>query len=189
MNETLQQWFAHEILVHERALVRFVTRVWPNTSEVDDLCQETYIRVYESAAKAIPLAPRGFLFATARHLMADRIRRDRIVSIEMKGDLESLNVLIDEVSPERRLTARQELWRLAQAFGGLPTKYRELVWMIKVDGLSHKEAALRLGASAKAVERRLARAIRLLEAACFTEAASSGLQSEGADVESESDHG
>jgi DNA-directed RNA polymerase specialized sigma24 family protein len=37
--------------------------------------------VYEAARHARPHAPKAFLFATARHLMADRIRRERIVSI------------------------------------------------------------------------------------------------------------
>ena len=98
MDESLKQWFTREILVHERALLRFLARVWPDRAEIDDLCHDTYIRVYESAAKALPTHPRGFLFATARHLMADRVRRGKIVSIEMKADLESLNVFVDDIS-------------------------------------------------------------------------------------------
>jgi DNA-directed RNA polymerase specialized sigma24 family protein len=99
MDESLKQWFIREILVHERALLRFLARAWPDRAEIDDLCHDTYIRVYESAAKALPVSPRGFLFATARHLMADRVRRGRIVSIEMRGDLGSLNVVADVISP------------------------------------------------------------------------------------------
>lgn len=167
MPDTLKQWFAREILVHERALLRFMHRVWPDTAEVDDLCQDTYIRVYEAAAKALPASPRGFLFATARHLMADRIRRGKIVSIEMRGDIESLNVLIDEVSPERRLNGRQELWRLAQAFGSLPAKCRDVMWLMKVEELSRREIAERLKITPKAVEKRIERGVRLLEEAWF----------------------
>lgn len=167
MPDGLKQWFAREILVHERALLRFMDRVWPDPSEVDDLCQETYIRVYEAAAKTLPTSPRGFLFATARHLMADRIRRGKIVSIEMRGDIESLNVLIDEVSPERRLNGRQELWRLAQAFGSLPAKCRDVMWLMKVEELSRREIAQRLKITPKAVEKRIERGVRLLEEAWF----------------------
>lgn len=165
MTESFHEWFLREILVHERALARFLMHVWPDRSEVHDLLQETLVRVYEAAAVNRPTAPRGFLFATARHLMADRVRRERIVSIELKGDLESLNVLIDEISPERRLTAREEIWHLAEAFDALTPEYRELIWMMKVEELSQQEAAQRLGVTPKAIERRLARGIRQLQQA------------------------
>ena len=167
MDESLKQWFTREILVHERALLRFLARVWPDRAEIDDLCHDTYIRVYESAAKALPTHPRGFLFATARHLMADRVRRGKIVSIEMKADLESLNVLVDDISPEQRLDARQDLWRLTQAFGSLPQTCREVMWLIKVEELTQREIAERLNLTPKAVEKRIARGIRLLGEAYF----------------------
>jgi RNA polymerase sigma factor (sigma-70 family) len=168
MDESLQQWFIREILVHERALLRFLARAWPDRAEIDDLCHETYIRVYESAAKALPVSPRGFLFAIARHLMADRVRRSRIVSIEMRGDLDSLNnVLIDDISPEQRLDARQDLWRLTLAFGSLPQTCREVMWLIKVEELTRREIAERLNLTPKAVEKRIERGVRLLAEAYF----------------------
>ena len=189
MNEALDQWFIREILVHEHALVRFVRRVWPDPFEVEDLCHETYIRVYESAAKSLPASPRGFLFATARHLMVDRVRKDRVVSIEIRGNLESLNVSIDELSPEHRLNAQQDLMRLAQAFGVLSPRCRTVVWMIKVEGLTQREVAQRLGITPKAVERRMARGVRLLEEAYFNGKRLDEAQSKGTTLESESEHG
>lgn len=167
MNESLREWFVREILVHERALVRFMMRVWPDRTEIDDLCHDTYIRVYESAAKSLPASPRAFLFTTARHLMADRVRRGRIVSIEMRGDLDSLNVLIDDISPEQQLNARQELWRLTEAFAALPQSCREVMWLIKVEELSRKQISERLGITPKAVEKRIERGVQFLEQAYF----------------------
>lgn len=162
MDETLDSWFAREILSHEAALVRYLARIWPNRDEVQDLRQEIYIRVYEAAAKARPQASKSFLFTTARHLMTDRVRRGRIVSIEATGDLEVLNVLIDEVSPEQRVSARQELRRLADAFDRLPPKCRDVVWMRKVEGLSQREVAARMGTTEGAVEKHITKGIRLL---------------------------
>jgi DNA-directed RNA polymerase specialized sigma24 family protein len=81
--------------------MRLLSRVWPRRDEHPDIRQEAYARVYEAARKARPVAPKAFLFATARHLMADRVRRERIVSIQAGGENEYLNVLIDEISPEQ----------------------------------------------------------------------------------------
>jgi RNA polymerase sigma-70 factor (ECF subfamily) len=167
MEETLEAWFIREILAHEEALVRYLSRHWPKQDEILDLRQETYIRVYETAHVSRPLTPRAFLFTTARNLLVDRIRRKRIVSIDAVGDLESLNVLVDEISPEHRLDARQELRRLTQAFDDLPPRCREAVWMRRVDELPQKEIATRLGITEKVVEKHITLGMRRLVDAMF----------------------
>ncbi|WP_449446651.1 RNA polymerase sigma factor [Thermomonas brevis] len=116
MQTELDRWFVHEILVHEDALMRFLHRHWPHRDELHDLRQELYARLYEAAAKAVPAQPKAFLFASARHLMTDRLRRGKVVSIEPMGDFEPSHVLIDEVSPERWCGGRQALRRLSEAF-------------------------------------------------------------------------
>ena len=125
------------------------------------------MRVYEAAAKSRPRSPKSFLFATARNLMADHIRRRRIVVIDAVGDIDSLNVLIDELSPESRISAFQDLRRLADAFDHLPPKCRETVWMRRVDDLQQKEVATRLGISQKTVEKHVMKGMKLLAAAMF----------------------
>ena len=167
MDESLDSWFAREILPHEEALVRYLARSWSNRQEVHDLRQEIYVRVYEAAARARPLSPKSFMFTTARHLMADRIRRRRVVSIEATADLEALNVLVDEISPEQRASARQELTRLAQALDRLPPQCGRVVWMRKVEGLSQKQVAERLGISEGAVEKQITKGVRLLASQLF----------------------
>jgi RNA polymerase sigma factor (sigma-70 family) len=163
----LDRWFAAEILPHEGVLVRYLYRVWPNSAEVLDLRQDIYVRVYESARGALPSSPKAFLFATARNLMTDRIRHSRVVSIESTQDFESLNVLVDEVSPERRLAAREELRILARAFDSLSDKCRNVVWLRRVEGLTQRETAHRLGLREGAVESQLARGVRALALAVF----------------------
>jgi RNA polymerase sigma factor (sigma-70 family) len=162
MGEPLESWFKREILSHEEILMRFLTRVWPHRDELADIRQEAYARVYEAASKARPSSPKAFLFTTARHLMADRVRRERIVSIRAGGDTEFLNVLVDEISPEQRASANEELVRLARAFDRLSAKCREVVWLRRVKELTQKEVAERLGLSEKTVEKHLRRGARLL---------------------------
>lgn len=162
MDDSLNAWFAREILVHESALMRYLLRSWFRREEIHDLRQEIYVRVYEAAAKARPAMPKSFMFTTARHLMTDRLRRGRVVSIEAVGDIDALNVLIDEISPERRLGARQELKRLTDAFDRLPDRCREVVWLRRVEELSQKEVAARMGISEKTVEKQVAKGARLI---------------------------
>ena len=162
MPTRLDDWFTDEVLVHEAALQHFLARSWPHRDEIADLRQETYARVYEAAARSLPLQPRAFLFATARHLMADRIRRSKVVSIEPMGDFEPSSVLMDEVSPKRWCGGRQVLARLAEAFDRLPDRCREVVWLRRVEDLSQREVAQRMGISEKTVEKHIAKGMRLI---------------------------
>ncbi len=189
MDESLNEWFIENILVHERALTQFLAHVWPDRSEVDDLRHEIYVKVLEAASKKLPFSPRGFLFATARHLMTDRVRRGKIVSIEFQEDLDSLNVLIDEASPERLIGSRQDLWELARVFEVLPASCRDILWMVKVEDLSQKQIAERLNLTVRAVEKRIAHGVRLLREGylCNTQAMEGSAGR--VDTKGESEHG
>ena len=148
-------------------MTRYLNRVWPNMSEIPDLRQDIYVRVYESARDSRPASPRAFLFVTARNLLIDHIRRSRVVSIEPTVDEAALVALVDEVSPERQLGARQELQSLALAFDSLSDKCRSVVWLRRIEGLSQRQTAERLGLREVAVESQLARGMRLLARAVF----------------------
>jgi RNA polymerase sigma factor (sigma-70 family) len=160
--EALNAWFKREILVHETMLFRYLLRVWPRKHEVPDLRQETYARVYQAAGLARPASPRSFLFTTAHNLMADRIRHERVVSIEAVGDIDALNVSVDELSTEDLVSTREELKRAGEALDRLPPRCREVVWLRRVEGLSQREAAAALGISVKAIEQHMSKGMRLL---------------------------
>ena len=164
MRSPLDDWFVREILIHEEALTRFLQRNWPRHDDVHDLRQEIYVRVYEAAAKSLPTAPKSFLFASARNLITDRLRRSRVVSIETMGDFDHSNVLVDEVSAERCFGGRQALRRLSEAFDRLPDRCREVVWLRRVEDLPQKVVAAQLGISEKTVEKHVANGIRLIAA-------------------------
>ena len=167
MEETLQHWFIHEIVAHEAALMRYILRAWPDREEAADIRQEIYAKIYESAAKVRPTLPRHYLFTIARNLIVDRVRHGKVVSIEAHGDLDDLHLLIDEISPERQVSARQELKRLIVAFEGLPEVCRETIWKRKIEELSQKAVAAVMGTNERVVERRLSKGIRLLAESFF----------------------
>jgi RNA polymerase sigma-70 factor (ECF subfamily) len=164
----LNLWFAQEVLVHEAALTRYLFRTWPNRHEIHDLRQEIYVRVYEAAQQQRPSSAKAFLFSTARHLLIDRMRRGRIVTIQSVGDFTHFDVLIDELTPERQLTATQELGLLARAFRRLPLRVREVIWLRRVDDLPQKAVAARLGISEKTVETHLRRGMQKMADSFFS---------------------
>lgn len=167
MSSPLDRWFTEEILPHEEALMRYLQHACANRDEAHDLRQDIYARVYEAAVTAQPAQPKAFLFATARNLLADRARRAKVVSIEPMGDFDPSNVLMDDVSPERWFSGRQALKRLAEAFDRLPERCREVVWLRRVEELSQKDVAARLGITEKTVEKHIAKGMRHLAESWF----------------------
>ena len=162
MDGDLKNWFASAILPHQAALARYLRRLCRSSSEVPDLVQETFVRVYESSTKSRPRFPKTFLFATARNLLIDQLRRDRVVSIDYTPTVTSVALPIDELSPERRLSALQDVQQLTRAFESLPERTRSVVWLRRVVGMSQREAAAILGIDEGALERHMTRGMRTL---------------------------
>ncbi|MBL8265437.1 RNA polymerase sigma factor [Steroidobacter sp.] len=167
MSDSLDTWFKDEVLVHEEALTRYLRRAWPHPDDIHDLRQEVYARAYESAAKYIPTGTRTFVFAIARHLLVDRLRKQRVVVIDSVPDTEALNVIPEDAGPEQRASAYEELRQLARALDDLPRKCREVVWMRRVEDLPQKEVAARLGLSEKSVEKHVMKGMKRLTEAVF----------------------
>jgi RNA polymerase sigma factor (sigma-70 family) len=166
MDAQFEAWFVCEILAHEAALTRFLRRPWLNSSDVADLCHDVYIRVLEAAERQKPISPRAFLFTTARNLLIDRTRRSRVVPISLLQEVDSPNVITDDISPERSISGLQQLLRLTQAFESLPERCKEVVWMRKIEDIPQKQIAQRLGIAESTVEAHLVRGMRLLTQLC-----------------------
>lgn len=149
-------WFIREVLPLEAQLMQFLRRCVRNESDAADLRQDVYVRVYEAALKQIPNPARPFLFTTARNLVVDRVRRDQVVSIEAVADLEELEIARDEPGPERTVAARQELRRLQAALDQLPPRSRQAMVLRKIEGLSRREIASRMGIAEQTVAEYLA---------------------------------
>lgn len=160
--QNLARWFVEDVVPLEPMLVRFLNRNWRNRDEVQDLVQEVYVRVYEAAAREQPRAVKPFLFAIARNLMIDRLRQMNVVSFEAVADFDKLNVIDDVPSPERQTSAREELRQLQKALDALPPRCRQIVIWRKIENMSQREVAQKLGVTEEVVESQVAKAMRLL---------------------------
>jgi RNA polymerase sigma-70 factor (ECF subfamily) len=158
----VDDWFVREVLPLETSLRKFLRRGWRNEADIRDLCQDVYVAVYEAALKEIPASARAFTFVVARNVLADRVRRAQIVPIEAVADLEALGVSVDEPGPERAAIARQDLRKLQAALERLPSRWREVVVMRKVQGLSLAEIVTRLGIAERTVSQHLTSGITAL---------------------------
>jgi RNA polymerase sigma-70 factor (ECF subfamily) len=68
-----------------------------------------------------------------------------VVPIEVVSDVDMLGIAADEPGPDRNVFARDVLRRLRIAIDRLPPRCREAVILKRIDGLSHREIAQRMG--------------------------------------------
>lgn len=160
-------WFAHEVLPLEGALIQFLRHNWRNKSDIEDLLQDVYVRVYEAALKELPSCAKPFVFATARNLLINRVRREQVVPIEAVSDLDALSVAIDEPGPDRTAVARDELRVLQSALDKLPPRCREAILLGQMEGLSRREIAQRMGIGEGTVKSYLAEGVSALADAFY----------------------
>lgn len=145
-------------------LRRYLTRLLGNTSEAQDVAHDAYLRVYPHIEKRTMLQPEAVLYTTARRLAINRLKRRSISPIgTTTAPLETAAAGAPGVA--QQVMARQELKLLETAIAKLPEGCRTVLLLRKVELLSHREIADRLGIAISTVEKQHARALRLLRAA------------------------
>jgi len=155
-------WLSRHVLPHEPALRGWLRHRRVEGLETDDIVQETYAVLAGLACVDHIENPRAYAFQTAQSVILRHLRRARVVRIDALGDLEQLNTPLDDPSPEHQTAARQELRRVSDLIARLPSKCREAFTLRKVEGLSQREVAVRMGISESTVEKHIGRALRTL---------------------------
>jgi RNA polymerase sigma factor (sigma-70 family) len=161
-DDVLEEWFRNEVLPLERAITNYIRRNWRMTADVTDLRQEIYERALIGARSELPRHTERYLRVIARNHLINRARREKVISFELVGDMTTVNYELDVFATERHLSARDELRRAEAGLNRLPPRCREVVRLRKVEGLSTKEAAERLGISTDTVEKQLTQGMRAL---------------------------
>jgi len=125
------------------------TRVLGDTSEAEDVAQETFTRLWwhRDAIGSEPRQIIAWIYRTATHLAIDQLRRRRAAPSE-------LGEATHPASAEAQIGARHELVQLARQ---LEPEELELAVLHRVDGLGQRELAEVLGVSERTVRRLLAR--------------------------------
>ena len=161
-DEELRAWFFREVFPLEAALTRFIRRNWRNESDVADLRQDIYTKVYTAAQRQLPIQARAFLFTTARNHLINTAKRAKIVSFDLVADLEASFPEAMSADLDSQLTARDELRRVQAGLERLPARCRQVMTLRRVEGLSTKEVAAHLNISVSTVEQQMVHGLRAL---------------------------
>ena len=147
----IDRWFAEEVHPHEPALRSYLRSHFPTLRDIDDLVQETYLRVVHARNAGRVAETRPYLFSTARNAAIDLCRRNRIVAFEPIAETNRSFVVEAGVDTAETPYHDQELALLSEAFRALPERCRQVLTLRKLQGLSHRAIAEKLGISENTV--------------------------------------
>jgi RNA polymerase sigma factor (sigma-70 family) len=145
---------------YRRTLARAAARI-VKPLDVEDVVQETYLRVFQAAQKQPIRHPRAFMLTTVRHIAlnlvtrADALNHADDVPCDAPDSLRGTAAADCQVLAE----AEEEFLILCRAVRELAPQCRKAFILKRVYGLSQREVAAEMEVSEGTVEKHLARAL------------------------------
>ena len=150
--------------MHEPSLRAYLRQRFPFTQDIDDVVQESFLRLWQVRMAQPVRYAKALLFKVARHLVIDTARRNLISPIAPVTDLAGLSVIEDGgTGPAEAACRRDEIVLLAAAIDSLPPRCREILILRKLRGVSQKAIAAQLGLSEQTVQVQVSRGVRRCE--------------------------
>jgi len=168
--------FAGLVAMHQERLLRLCERLLGDVEEARDATQEVFLKAFR---KAGDFRPRGqvytWLYRIAVNHCLNRLRRRRLVRFlrwddpTEDADAPAFDPPDPAADPAAALEARRRWGTTRRAIGKLPAGQRAVLVLARFEGLSYRQIAEVLEITEGAVESRLFRAMRRVEAAQETE--------------------
>ena len=139
-------------------LVRSIMKMSVEQQDVDDILQETFIRVLDSDAKQEIKSPKGYLFVVSRNLVLKKLMQQ---SKEIHTELDDALTEDDEENTvEKDLYQKLKFERFNKVLSSLPEKHRRAILLRKLYCLSHKEIAKKMDVSVSSIEKYIAQGLK-----------------------------
>lgn len=157
------RWFKEWVQPHEAPLRSYLKSTFPAVRDVDDVIQESYLRMFKARASHPIQSARAFLYFVARRLALDTLRRNKTATHQAAVNFNPDVVVEEGPSVSEAISKRQEVRLLAEAMHALPTRCREVMFLRKIEGLSQREIAARLTITEATVETQVRRGMAKCE--------------------------
>lgn len=159
MAEKRHDWFVNQVFQHRAALHRYLRKLTSGAEDVEDLVQETYVRIYALPDYQRIESPKALLFRIAHNLAVERARRHKSQATDTMADLESLSVFSNEAPPDEQTDAGRRFESFCAAVDRLPPLCRRVFVLRKVHKLSPAEISEVLGVSQSTIEKHVAKGL------------------------------
>lgn len=155
-----EERFQRFVLPEVDVLLRVALSITRSAPDAEDLTQDTLLRAYRSIDSFDGRHPRAWLLTIMRNAQQNRVRRQRP---GLMNDPDATMSRVADASSDGRSAETIVVGGTFEAvvetaFEALPEKFRRVVELIDIDGLSYQEAADVLGVPVGTIMSRLSRA-------------------------------
>ena len=142
-----------------QSLIAYFSKRMKETSEVEDLVQEVFVRLAKRSGAGNIQFARAYIFQTASSVWYDWLRRRKVRAIDKHQEFTARDHGREEITPERVLIGRARLAQAKIVLMEMPERTRTIFVLRRLEGLPYKDIAVRLGISISAVEKHMVRAV------------------------------
>lgn len=148
-------------LHHEKALKKYLYRFFSRSQDVEDIAHEAFIKVFATELRGPVLNPKALLFRAAKHSALSELAKKSNTTTSYMEETEDKAVLIDRdgLDPEEIHDSRRKLATLSMAISQLPPVCRKVFILRKIEGLSMKDVAEKLGIAVSTAEKHAAQGL------------------------------
>lgn len=144
---------------YSRDLRGFLGTMIRSREDIEDLMQETFLRVATVRDPAEIRSPRSFLFSLAYHLVVDRARRRKSSALSQSVSIDGEDFAAAAPSVEDEIDSRRDLQLLSRAVMRLPVQTQQIFVLRKFCDWSYPDLARHFGLSEPAVRQHVSRAL------------------------------
>lgn len=141
------------------SLIRFLRQRLRVPEDAFDVAQEAYIRLMHYQTSNDIKSPSSMLFRIAINVANDLGRAEQSRRIKDQCSLDDVDLVSDQPSVERQLTAEQDLHALYDVIERLPPKCRHVFLLSRVKLMTYPQIAAACGISVKMVEKHISHAL------------------------------
>ncbi|WP_346766595.1 RNA polymerase sigma factor [Paraglaciecola sp. 20A4] len=131
--------------------------------EIEDVVQETYVRICQAKNTEKILSKKSFMYTTAKNLALDYQKKAATKLLDDKVEWSERESFIDDENYDRVLNdviANDEFSTFCEAVRQLPTQCRKVFVLKKVYGYTQKEIAKDMGLSESTVEKHISAGLK-----------------------------
>src|SRR5689334_10991961 len=132
MSRDRHEWFLNQVFNHRAALKSYLKRFASVDEDIEDLIQETYLRIYGIRDYSAVESPKALLLRIAHNLAIERARSRSTQATDAVADFEELDVYSEEPPLDEALDARRRFEAFCAAVDSLPPVCRRAFVLRKV---------------------------------------------------------
>lgn len=158
----VDRWICAEVMPHQSAYLALAVRMTGDVEAAKDILHDVYAEILDGEGWRSAINPRAFVMRIVYCRSINWVNKQKVVPLQPLPPFDAL--MIAETKPDAftALSDKEELEIVLAVIRRLPRQCRQVVAMRRIEEMSPRVIAEKLGCSLSAVEKQLARGLTFL---------------------------